>query len=488
MVGKLTPRPFCGGKYNLLTMQHNASLLGSICQEHSQDSHRPLLWQAIIFASLVLAVTGCSPGLQFHVQVNQLLERQQYAEALKLFDSHKNAYGSREKLLFFLDKGAVAHYAGRWEESIGLLSKADLLLEEAYTRSVSQEAATFLINDNMRDYSGEDFESAMVNLFQALNYAALGMWDDALVEARRVDIKLNLFNDQYPEQARNVYREDAFIRFLMGLLYESQGAVNDAFIEYKKALETYRNQYWPVYRVSPPPILARKMLQAARQLDFDQEAQWLLDQYPELTAGGKPPNQQTAEIVIIHYNGPGAEKEEASFWVTMPDGFVLKLAYPKFVDRHFSIVNSQMVLTDTQGSKTSLCTTFEAENIAAIARVNLQNRIARIKAKAVARVTAKYLAALAVKRQVEKKHNQNLGFLVQIITQGALLATENADTRQWRMLPASIRIGLGTLEPGTWQGEMKFFDAGGKVVATRQVRPFTVMPGQKFFLIVRTVR
>jgi len=470
-----------------LTMQHQASLFRRVCRHHCQGrKRRHVFLRAIFLAGLAVAVTGCGPGLQFHAQVDRLIDRQEYGAALKLFDSHRNAYGGREKVLYFLDRGAVAHYAGRWEESIGLLSKADMLLEKAYTRSVSREAASFLINDNMRDYPGEDFESAMVNLFQALNYAALGMWDDALVEARRVDIKLNIFNDQYPERARNVYREDAFIRFLMGLLYESRGEVNDAFIEYKKALEIYRNQYRPAYGVSSPPALARKALRAARQLGFEDELRHLIGQYPELEADAGPPDDRPAEVVMVHYNGPGAEKQEASFWVTMPDGFVLKLAYPEFVDRPFSIAGSRLVLT--RDDKTHICATTEAENIAAIARLNLRNRIARIKAKAVARLTAKYLAALAVRRQVEKRYDQNWGLLVHIIAQGAMLATENADIRHWRMLPASIRIGLSTLEPGTWQGMMEFFDAGGKMVEQRQVKPFTVTPGRKFFIIVRTVR
>ncbi len=448
----------------------------------------PFVWRIVVLAALLLGFGGCGPNLQFHAEVDKLLERQDYAGALKLFDTYRNTYGSREKVLYFLDKGAAAHYAGKWEESIGLLSHADMLLEDAYTRSVSQEAATFLINDNMRDYPGEDFESAMVNLFQALNYAALGMWDDALVEARKVDIKLNIFNDQYPESVRNVYREDAFIRFLMGLLYESQGDVNDAFIEYRKSLEVYQSQYRTVYGVSAPPDLPLKALRAARQLGFEDQVQWLLGRYPGLERPIDFEDDRSAEVVMVHYNGPGAVKREAFFVVTMPDGFVLKLAYPEFVDRHFSIVSSRLVLTDGKGNKSSFCNTSEAENIASIAKLNLQNRIARIKTKAVARLTAKYLAALAVKRQVEKEYNKNWGFLVHIITQGAMLATEQADIRHWRMLPASIRVGLSTLEPGTWQGEMEFFDAGGKVVEKRSVKPFTVMPGQKYFIIVRTIK
>ena len=34
----------------------------------------------------------------------------------------------------------------------------------------------------------------------ALNYVYLGKWDDALVEARKIDHKLNLYNDKYEKR------------------------------------------------------------------------------------------------------------------------------------------------------------------------------------------------------------------------------------------------------------------------------------------------
>ena len=89
----------------------------------------------------------------------------------------------------------------------------------------------------------------------ALNYTAAGHHEDALVEARKVDSKLNVINSRYADDKKNVYKEDAFIRFLMGVLYEAEGEVNDAFISYRKAEEIYRNDYAANYGVSAPSLL-----------------------------------------------------------------------------------------------------------------------------------------------------------------------------------------------------------------------------------------
>ena len=49
----------------------------------------------------------------------------------------------------------------------------------------------------MRPYYGDDFERAMIHVFNALNYVYLKQLDDALVEARRVDLFLNKLQTDY---------------------------------------------------------------------------------------------------------------------------------------------------------------------------------------------------------------------------------------------------------------------------------------------------
>src|SRR5207245_9403545 len=126
---------------------------------------------------------------------------------------------------------AMTHYlAGRYAESNAQLARAEDRIDALYTVSLHLEAGAFLTNDTTLPYEGEDFEKVMINVIAALNYVSLDRLDDALVEVRKVDQKLNVFNDR--NEKKNVYKEDAFARYLSGILYEARGELNDALVAY----------------------------------------------------------------------------------------------------------------------------------------------------------------------------------------------------------------------------------------------------------------
>jgi len=356
-------------------------------------------------------------------------------------------------------------------------------MEQLYTKSISKEVASFLISDNTVPYRGEDFERAMVNLFMALNYVGLGKWEDAVVEGRKVDSKLNLINSQYEEGKGNVYKEDGFIRFLMGALYELEGEINDAFISYRKAEAVYRTEYLPNYGVSPPTILVGDLLTSAHAMDFHEEMAEIKKEYPDVTFIDSARKKEMAEVFFIHYNGLAPEKGEKYFLVPMPDGFVVKIAYPKFVKRSYRISHGEITLTNLGSGRSYRFPTVLMEDIASIAVLNLENRINRIKAKAIARATTKYLASKGLSKVAEKKGGKLLGFVVQASANIASVATEQADVRQWRLLPAEIRVGRSVIPPGEYRGRIRFVGSGGTVVSSREIAPFSVKKrGEKFFI------
>src|SRR3990167_11162667 len=106
----------------------------------------------------------------------------------------------------------------------------------------------------------------MINIFQALNYCMVGDLDEALVEARQVDSKLSSINNRYKPGEKNAYKEDAFARLFMGIIYEASNTpedMNNAFISYRKALEIYETDFQENYDVSTPSLLKENLLAAA---------------------------------------------------------------------------------------------------------------------------------------------------------------------------------------------------------------------------------
>jgi len=104
--------------------------------------------------------------------------------ATEYIENNKKDYGSNRELLFLLDAGMINMLCGNYEKSNAYFHRAEILAEELWTKSITRESASFLLNDYTIPYSGEDFERALINLFSSINYLQLGQLDESLVEVR----------------------------------------------------------------------------------------------------------------------------------------------------------------------------------------------------------------------------------------------------------------------------------------------------------------
>jgi hypothetical protein len=77
--------------------------------------------------------------------------------------------------------------------------------------------------------------------------------------------------------------------------------------------------------------------------------------------------------------------------------------------------------------------------------------------------------------------------LVKVAANVASVATEQADIRHWRLLPAEIRVGRTLIPPGDYSGEIDFVDDRGAIVGSKVIKPFSVEAGEKRFFIFRTL-
>ncbi|HLU81009.1 MAG TPA: hypothetical protein VK010_02955, partial [Flavobacteriaceae bacterium] len=160
----------------------------------------------------------------------------------------------RNRLLYLFEKGKVEHMRGNYEESNRLFEEAYILIDDQIKSSVGQEIAAKLTNPLAEPYKGEDFEKVTLHYYKALNFYQMGMPMEALVEAKRINIKLNELNSRYKKN-KNKFTEDAFSQILQGILYEATGDVNNAFIAYRNAAEIYLTHEGSYYGVSLPQQL-----------------------------------------------------------------------------------------------------------------------------------------------------------------------------------------------------------------------------------------
>ncbi|MEW6510285.1 MAG: hypothetical protein AB1428_04935 [Bacteroidota bacterium] len=448
---------------------------------HCRRSLRKAPW--ILSLALFAFLTSCAPSTEFYRGVESNISGGNYLAALDEVRANQRSYGDKATVLYKLDMGLLYHYAGQPDSSTRWLLAAEREIEDLYTKSISLAAISMVLNDNVLPYDGEDFEKVLVNVFLALNFAEKGEPDEALVEARKVDLKLREFAKQY--EGKNRYQEDAFIRYIMGALYESQGEINDAFISYRKSWEAYAT-YAREYATPAPSFLLDDLVRTATLMSFDEEAA------AYRAKGGRPYERRAmpfGSILVVAYAGKGPIKEEYRPTVNVADAngviHTFQTALPRFVPRHQSGRTYEVSILGPGATIPVKTRTEVAENVTAIASRTLEDRMTMIYLKTGGRALLKFLAAEKAKAELSKDSDDKvkniLGSIAIDLTVGA---TERADVRTWRTLPAEFQIARVQLPPG--QYSLHAGSSDGRYVLPEET--VTVKKGRTTFVIIDDVR
>lgn len=421
-----------------------------------------------VLAFVVLSawlLTGCG-GVRVAKQVAADAAAGNYGAALQLMEKEKQQYSGPNNLLYYMDKGSLLQRVGQYGDSTQELEEAERLVEELYGTSVSEAAASMLVNDMSLSYTGEDFEQVMINALKALNFLYINDLEGAGVEARKVNTLLLKLADKYGNDA--VYQQDAFARYLAAFAYEAGRDYNNAYIDYKKAYEGFQ-WYEKHFGMPMPALIKSDLLRLSHRLRFDDEYQrWRGVFGPDVPEPGSRPRKQ-GEILLVVYDGliPAKETRYVATEITDPDGhpYALKVAFPIFRPRPNIVERVRVGLEDGSTVDSELM-----EPLDAIAYQNLEQRIGLISAKAIARATAKYIASFQA-RKAARAGSEGAGMLVGLAANVFTWATEQADTRSWRTLPNRFHVLRLPLPAGEHQLEVRLKTIYGDV---RALPPLTV--------------
>jgi hypothetical protein len=388
-----------------------------------------------------------------------------------------------------MEGGLLSLYNEDYTTCRNILTDAELLDEELYTKSITRQATTFIINDLVAPYRGEDYESVMLNLLLALAYLQEGSVEDALVEARRVDKKLEAINSQYPEDKKNTYKEDAFVRWLMGMLYEidpTSANLNDAFISYRKALDIYKKDYQKNYGTDTPLLLEKQYLSLAEWIGGN-EFRRAKPRFKDVACLSQKDKKRISTLTFIHFNGKSPIKVEKSITSPLPDGQIIKVAFPKYEDRPFSIVSHEIQAVEVNSKLVFRGRSQLGEPVARIAHTNLENREARIMAKAIARATIKYAGSKSIAKEAEERYGRWGGLLAKALCSTFVVLSEKADIRCWQSLPNEILVTQLHVPPGTYDLKADFLNSKGIGVEQLGLGTVTTKPGEtRFFTFCTT--
>lgn len=470
-----------------------------------------------LFLPAVLA--GCAALItqtEIYKEITPRIQNQNWEAAISEVEKarERGAYPNKERLLYLLDMGILHHYAGDYTESNDYLELAERSIEELYTASVSRAALSMLLNDNALEYRGEDYEDIYLNVFKALNYLALDQYDEALVEIRRLNNKLQLLTDKYGNLAESLNRfedkhvdfkatevdfhNDALGRYLGALLYYYDGKYDDARID----LENYRHA-----------ITAQPRLYSHSPIELELSA---LDTslLHVVAFTGMAPEKAPVEFrlhtgknhLLVFPAHQGQSFAQRFDWEGMAEGYYFKFAVPE-LRRNASRVSAIEVYADGQylGALQLL------EDMSRVAEVTFQRHRSLIYLKSITRTVLKGIAGKKAKEKFaeeepaedkedkketkdkkEKAEEEGKGeksgkgkfakWLFSAVVDIATEISEQADLRTWRTMPSAAHAGYFPLPEGTYEVSLRFLDIRRKVLYRRDFQGVKVARARLNFL------
>jgi hypothetical protein len=402
------------------------------------------------------ALFSCASDTNYYRGIDTEIRAASYTAALRSMESDKvkkNLYPKKNEILYYLDRGMIEHHAGLWEDSSRSLQTGERLIEEAFTKSISQEIGSYIANDNTKDYAGEDYEDLYINVFNALNYYHRGNLEGAMVEIRRLNEKLLYLSTQYEVAKQKVlssnkdlagnndyvieakkFSNSALARYLGVLFYRAAGNRDSARIDMEKLREAYRLAP-SVYYNRPP-----------RSLEEELEI---------------PPGK--GRLNIISFTGLSPVKEEKNILLPMPfdppNNFA-RLALPQMRNRPSAIRSIEVILESADTSER-----FELElleDMGAVARETFTAKYGLILLKTVARTITKVTISAGLAKTAEERE-EGLGVLVGALGAAASAVSEQADVRIARYFPSYAHVGGINLDPGIYSVRVNYRGTAGLV-------------------------
>ena len=190
----------------------------------------------LLAVSAFLLCSCANKSLTRYETLAPVLEKEGFEATIKKIEEEKDdIYGDNSVFLYHFDQGALHHYNGKNKESIKHFEKAEQVYEDLYTKSVTNETAAILTNDNVRPYRARPFEILLMYQYQILNYLAIGDLDGALVEVRRAQLAM----ERLYQKDKDKVNDSGWLRYLSAIVYEMSGEQDDAAISYVQAAKAF---------------------------------------------------------------------------------------------------------------------------------------------------------------------------------------------------------------------------------------------------------
>jgi uncharacterized protein len=479
----------------------------------------------VLIATLAFSATGCARmfgsydiapnGLASNeYQLRSMLASGQATSAFESF--HRKA--PEDEVLRALYRGVLAYYAGDYEESAATLDTAATLADDRVTKSLSRSALSLVSSDNVLPYEPGRTERLLIPYYGALARVRMGDLSGAAVEARRLSMLLQRFQDDGREIDPQLA---ATLRYVAAAMFEANGDAGDADVAYRNAVAidsllmfdavqagadsgtvvVVLEQGFVAHRVeqgvsvmllgeeidaitgdgenkgAAAAFVAARIVQRAAYRDqyyYDRPARGTTLYVPapkvwELPYEPKPRVKCHKVESTDSSANSSEEKTECKEVESLP--YMLKVAWPVY-----------QADTRPEGARLLLSAdTIDFMRAADVSRgvvKDFEDERTLIVARTIARGTAKLALAKGAERSLEDK-NEAAAKIVGLLGNIGSVLTERADTRSWHLLPAGITVARVRLPAG--KHDMTI-EVDGRTVALHDIEVtaggFAVVPAR----------
>jgi hypothetical protein len=432
------------------------------------------LLKRFIVLSLILSFSACT-SMGFKDLFSDYAEQLRNARNAQLKGDFKAAAemivepksNQNNYTLNLLEKARLHYLANDWAQSrkdFALVADVvDAEAQEAKLRLSSGAAnmTALVSSDNAIAYRVPPYEQTMLHSYQALNYLFLNDIEGALVEVRRANIvqenalkqhQQNLskeetnfdkksLNQAYPSMSamigdiKNGF-QNAFTFYLSGILYEAALQPNDAYIDYKRALEIYPNNHY----------LQQDVLRLASKLRMTDDLALFTAKYG---AYQSTKIADAGELVVLIENGAINPKQEVAINLPIFSGYNQPRLFSFALPVYQGALARYAPLKINVGGQAY--TSEQIVRLQSLASKQLQEQMPSIVTRQALRLVAKEKL-----RSTMSKEGGDIGNILAVIYNAA---SEQADTRSWLTLPDEVQILRLSLPAGKQLIDMNL---GGK--------------------------
>lgn len=361
-----------------------------------------------------------------------------------------------DRILFLMERGRLAQLAGDTDASQRDFADAITAIGQADQRAIVSArhtlalGAAMISNDNSIPYEGAAYERVFLHHFQSLNYLAKGDLEGALVEVRRANglqeqaardhqalidsareeagnrgaaADTSHFQryfaplDDAANHVRNAF-QNAYTFYVSGLLYEAAGKLDDAYIDYKRALAIHPEN----------PYLQQDVLRLAQTLGRKDDITSISGRVALLP----PPPAGSGSVVFLYEEGFAPVKQAVTVPIPWPEAWYV-VSFPTYTEA-WAPAPALEISNGAQRLGTAPVVDVQALASRAL-RDDLYPMIVRQTLRAVA------------KHELQQRMDQQ-GGLIGMATWVYNLVSEQADLRSWQTLPHSAQIARMWLPAG----------------------------------------